>query len=220
MGKAGTGPCRHRTILGVVEAVAAQESLGIAPNEQTRKTLMQMTLSLFSLAAGALYLVVGGQCLWAGFATRRLGRPGREAAWWSGLAVLFVALFAWRVTGIEENLRTVLRGMLQADGDYGTRQELQGPLSAAVVLAASLMIFLGWRVYSRTRKGSLTRLVAVARLAMIGLVGLVALRLISLHVADKLLYGPAHLNWLIDIGCTLVIGICAFRYARVPTRRR
>ncbi|MDT0509468.1 hypothetical protein [Novosphingobium sp. MMS21-SN21R] len=179
-----------------------------------------MTMSVFSLAASAVYLVVGGQCLWTGLAARRLGRPGSEAAWWSGLAVLFVALFAWRVTGVEESMRTVLRGMLRADGDYGARQELQGPLSAAAVLAASLMIFLGWRVYARTRTGSLTRLVAVARLAMIGLVGLVALRLISLHVADKLLYGPAHLNWLIDIGCTLVIGLCAFRYAHLPTRRR
>lgn len=198
----------------------ALRSLGAVQNEQTRKTFMHLTLSFFSLAASAVYLVVCGQCLWAGLAARKRGRPGSDTAWWIGLATLFVALFAWRVTGIEESLRTVLRGMLRADGEYGARQELQGPLSAAAVLAASLMAFLGWRVYARTRTGSLTRLVAVARLAMIGLVSLVALRLISLHVADKLLYGPAHLNWLIDIGCTLVIGTCAFRYARVLPRRR
>ncbi len=63
----------------------------------------------------------------------------------------------------------------------------------------------------------------VARLAGVlasaAMVCLMALRIASLHMTDALLYGPAKLNWVIDIGVSLVVLIAAIYYVQLVRAR-
>lgn len=184
---------------------------------------MPTTQSLAGIAATFIYLIICGFCLRAAAVTRRTGRPSWEAAWWSAFAVLFVALMILRIGGIEEYWRTILRNLLRKDGVYDLRREAQAPLSVVAILCTATLVALAARLHFRTRPGSALRMLAYARLAVAGLCGLVMLRVISFHPVDMLLYGPAKLNWLIDIGSSLFAGWCAHRFtaiARNPRPRR
>jgi hypothetical protein len=49
------------------------------------------------------------------------------------------------------------------------------------------------------------------------------LRVISLHAIDALLYGPIKLNWVIDLGTSLIVLSAAAyytRYTRLVRRQR
>jgi hypothetical protein len=46
-----------------------------------------------------------------------------------------------------------------------------------------------------------------------------ALRIASLHMIDALLYGPLKLNWVIDIGGSLVVLVAAIYYVQLVHTR-
>jgi hypothetical protein len=46
-----------------------------------------------------------------------------------------------------------------------------------------------------------------------------ALRLASLHAVDALLYSPVKLNWVIDLGASLVVMLSAIGYIRLVRAR-
>lgn len=48
---------------------------------------------------------------------------------------------------------------------------------------------------------------------------LLGLRIVSLHQIDQLLYGPKKLNWLVDIGASLLAMGAAVVYIRVVIGR-
>jgi hypothetical protein len=67
------------------------------------------------------------------------------------------------------------------------------------------------------------RLLAIALLATAGFLPLYAVRLISWHATDQLLYGGGiHLNWVIDLGLTSIVAGAAllfiFRSSRAAVR--
>ena len=51
------------------------------------------------------------------------------------------------------------------------------------------------------------------------MIGLVALRLVSFHATDALLYAPLRLNWVLDIGLTLIVAGSAWAFIRTAGHR-
>ena len=171
--------------------------------------------SLFSFFAAAVYLLVAGLCAQAFVTGRRLDRINRKSLWWAIFALLFVLLAALRLSGLEEYWRNGTRNLLRKDGIYEIRRDVQAPLSVIAILCCAALVALTVRSHLRTRVGSPYRIIAYARFAAACLCGLVVLRVISFHAIDTLLYGPLKLNWVIDLGASLVIGLCAYRFGRI-----
>ena len=175
--------------------------------------------SILSLTAAAIYVVVTIACLIAAGVAKNRRQPLRHGRIWVAIAVAFVALAAVRVTGLEDLLRESLREALRADAAYADRRAVQRPLAAIALAGVSLgaMILL-WR-QSRSVRGrrNVALLVATGATMVMGL--LIALRIISLHQVDSLLYGPLKLNWAIDLGASaLVLGSAAL-YVRLVRQR-
>lgn len=136
----------------------------------------------------------------------------RNGSIWIAIAVLFGLLAVSRVTDFENSLRAALRMWLAAEGEYDVRRTIQAPLAAALLIGgglAGLALAMGLRPAG---SGRANRALAWATRSAVVMLGLVALRLVSLHATDALLYKPVHLNWLIDIGATLVVAGCAWIY--------
>lgn len=184
---------------------------------------MITTQSILGLSASALYVVIGSTCGHAAITAHNARRPKPEVVWWTLFAIWFFALVALRLSGLEDDFREGTRSMLRKDGVYEMRREVQAPLSVIAILCTAGLVALTARWHIRTRPGSPSRLIAYARLAVAGLCGLIILRVISFHAVDVLLYGPAKLNWVIDIGASLFSGWCAYRFgqiAHMPRARR
>lgn len=171
--------------------------------------------SMLSLAASGLYGFVMLACMVAAV-TARQRRQGAGHVWtWAVLCVLFGILMAVRLGGVEEWLRATLREALRADGGYGDRRKFQAPIAGAILVISSMGIFAF--VYRATRnlagRRNIARLVAV--LAALAMLFLIALRMASLHAIDALLYGAIKLNWVIDIGASVIIILAALHYSRL-----
>ncbi len=52
------------------------------------------------------------------------------------------------------------------------------------------------------------------------MIGLMMLRIISLHMIDRLLFGPLKLNWVFDIGSTLAVLAAALYYIAIVSGRK
>lgn len=176
---------------------------------------MQVGPSPLSLVAAGLYLLVAGAAVTAVWRALVL----RQVAWhrwgWAMIAAMFIGFALMRVFAIEEILRSDLRMALYFDDVYETRRSLQGPLFAiifiiAAAMAASLVYFVASGVKGR-RNGA--ALVAIGCTG--GMFFLAALRLVSLHSVDALLYGPMKLNWIADLGLSLCVLASALRYRMV-----
>lgn len=173
--------------------------------------------STFSLIAACLYGLVVASCLLAlGTAAKR-----RQARWhvlgWFAIAVLFVALGVMRLFAFEDLLREGLRSVIRDEGAYDSRREVQGPVFAALFITAAF--FAGFWFYRTSRAISGRRNVAtmIAIGCAFALTFLASLRIVSLHSVDELLYGPLKLNWIIDIGSSVVVLACGVYYWRVVT---
>lgn len=167
---------------------------------------------MLGLTAAGLYLAVTAACVFAALATRGEGAPRRARAIWLSIAGLFVILAASRLLNAEERARDMMRAWLNAGVGYESRRSVQGPIAAAVLAAsggAGIALLLGFR---RARPDA--RALVWAMRAAAAMIVLVALRLISFHPVDAILYRPLRLNWLLDIGLTGVVGLAALAYVR------
>lgn len=174
--------------------------------------------SMLSLAASGLYGFVMLACMVAAVTARQY-RQGAGHAWtWAALALLFALLMAVRLGGVEEWVRAALREGLRADGGYGDRRKFQAPVAAAILVVSSLGIlaFLYRATRNLAGRRNMARLVAV--LAALVMLFLIALRMASLHAIDALLYGAIKLNWVIDIGASVITIVAAIYYARLVRR--
>lgn len=176
--------------------------------------------SVLSLLAIGLYALVMGACIvGAAIAWNR-----REARWhivsWLTLAALFCGLIVSRYLGLEEVVRETMRQALRDGGFYYERRGIQSSIAGAMLLLApAVAAVFFWRKFRRMR-GRRERAVKVALLAGSGMVGLVCLRLISLHSFDVILFGPLKLNWFADIGASLAVILAAAYYMRLVLARR
>lgn len=174
---------------------------------------------MLSLIAAAFYGVVVASCLLALTVAITRRQPRWHVLGWSALALLFVVLAAMRVFVVEELLREVLRLLLRAEGTYDDRGTLQAPVFAVLFIsAAAIGGFLTFHI-ARTIRGR-RNIATMAAITSGGLlVFLLMLRIVSLHSADQLLYGPMKLNWFTDLGSSTVVLATAVYYWRVVTGR-
>ena len=153
-------------------------------------------------------------------------RPPSDRRAWALLALLFLLVAISRLTGAEDHIRDALRELLTADGVYAERREVQGPLAAALIAALAYGAWLAFARLSHMRHSPAGRVLVAAQIAGIGMVGLIAARIVSLHALDNLLFSkPLHLNWLLDIGATGTVLVAALLYScftrrRMPSTRR
>ena len=176
---------------------------------------MPTAVSSLSLFAIGVYLIA----LLAAGAAWHTARGHAQQAWhgyaWIMLAGLFAMLMVARWYNVEELIRTELRESLRASASYDARRKFQQPIAASLVVFAAAACF--WWAYRTARSIVGRRNIAV----MVGLaaggcmVVLIALRMVSLHFIDALLYGPLKLNWIADLGLSAMLAGAAIYYIRI-----
>lgn len=176
---------------------------------------MLTDLSVLSLVACALYGLVAG----ASFRAGREARSKRQQPWhfkaWGLIALYFLLLIVLRLFNVEEGLREGMREMLEAQNLLADRRSFQGPIIAITIILFASCAMLA--VYWTSQRVSGRRNIAVA--AAIGACGVMLatmmMRIVSLHALDRLLNGPLKLNWVGDIGSSLVVLGAALFYVSV-----
>lgn len=181
---------------------------------------VSIAISTLSIMASALYvLVVFATGVGAGVAN-----SCKQQAWhwrsWLLLACFFMLLTASRLLDVEETLRDNLRSMLRADAAYDNRRDFQRPLVAGLVVIAAMVGF--WWTFGIAGRitGRRNITVMVALISGAFMILLIAMRMISLHLIDALLYGPFKLNWVADVGLSLIVIGAAIYYIRVVLTSR
>lgn len=170
--------------------------------------------SLLTLAGSTIYLTVAAICVLAFIYAFKRDRPMAERCAWLFAGGCFIVLALMRILGIEEILRDLLRQTLLANGTYTMRRTIQGPIAATAILTLFAILF-GASGAWRPSRSRLDNAVRWGRLGLTTMAMLVALRLISFHPVDALLYKGPHLNWLIDIGSSLVVAMAGWQYTRL-----
>ena len=179
-------------------------------------------LSYPDIAGCVVYAGTAAACLAAARAAGPFGRPRSEARFWTLAAAMFLALVVWRGLSFEDVVRESLRHLLRAQDEYANRREIQAPLAMLGLAAMVALLVATARSWpGAVRRSRHRRAVAWARAGLVAMAGLVALRLVSLHAIDGLLYGGSfHLNWLLDLGASACVGLAALAYLRAPHRQR
>jgi hypothetical protein len=180
---------------------------------------MFANLSALNLAAVGLYLLVAFVAGTGLFGALRFRQAGWHVRIWLLIMILFVGLAGLRGLGLEDFWQDALRDMMRADGAYQDRRAFQRPLAAGVIAVAGLIAFLWAYRGFRSVRGRRNVAVMVAAASAFVMTALVALRLISLHPVDALLYGPIKLNWIVDIGTSLIVLGAAIAYLRLISGR-
>lgn len=153
-------------------------------------------------------------CIVAAHSARLFSPARAHAAMWIAIAVFFALLAAARLANLEELWRDELRDWLRASGSYENRRTFQAPLTVGLALlavAGLTWLLMKWRKAERRR----TKALIVAAFGVAAMTSLVALRSVSLHAFDAMLYGPLKLNWVGDIGSALLVLGAAVYYVRV-----
>lgn len=181
--------------------------------------MVQAAPSILSLNAAGVYLIVMAGCLAAAITAARSRQPAAHWRMWSAIALVFALLAAMRFIGFEEVVRDAFRDLLRVEGAYTERRSLQRPLSAAVIFGISGLFVWGlWR-QSRGVQGRRNLALLVAQASTVGMVMLAGLRIVSLHELDALLYGPLKLNWIADMGASVITAVAAVTYIRLVRRQ-
>ena len=160
------------------------------------------------MAGAGLYIVTALMCFAASRSVLKSRNNNDKSVPWLLIAVLFCVFALARLLQWEEAVRLWLGAEFLASQDYADRRTWQGPLVAVIAVIG----FIGaWAVARQllNNKDKALRSFYLAMISVIGLVFLIALRIISFHVTDQLLYGM-RLNWVIDPALTLTAAGAAF----------
>ena len=131
---------------------------------------------------------------------------------WLAIAALFVGLAIWRLADAEQRLQDRMRAMLVDSGEYAGRWDMQAIVFIALLVAGLLACFWTVRIWQAHRS---YRMVSSA--ASLTLLGFTAIRLLSFHPIDRLLYsgiGPFRLNYLVEGILILAVWYGARQYLR------
>lgn len=175
---------------------------------------MTNQVSYLSLAAAGVYILVTATLVVAASTASSTGQKPAHRIAWLGLALVFATFVFLRLLNLEEAMRAELRQVLIADRMYDHRRDIQRPIAAAAIALFGVAGIVGAYVLSGLRESRRDLAVGIGVAAGIGLIGLAALRILSLHAIDVLLYGPLKLNWFADLGLAMVAGIAAMSYRR------
>ena len=180
---------------------------------------MGHNISMLSIAAAGLYLVVLAGCALAATTAAGKRQPRWHLIGWSVLCALFVALIASRLTGLEAELSAGLRQAMRSSGEYEGRRTVQGLIVAAAAVVFTAIAFGALYHSSRRMRGRRNYALLLALAGGWSMAMLVTLRIVSLHMIDKALYGPLKLNWFADLGGALLILGAAVVYIRLVRAR-
>lgn len=173
--------------------------------------MMQITTPL-SLAAVGVYVVVAAG---AAAAAVRAG-SSRQAGWrpwvWAAVAIMFVGFAVIRAFGLEDAVQADLRSQLLLENRYDARRQIQGPLFAVIFIFSSAIAAGLFYYLVRGKPGRRDTLTLLAAGCTCGMIVLSALRTVSLHSVDALLYGPLKINWIADVGLSVAVLALAARY--------
>lgn len=124
-----------------------------------------------------------------------------------------------RTFGLEDALLRWLRPLAADQAEYAGRAAYQAPLAAAITLFLATAIAMAFRSGRAKRPPALARALLLGRLAALVMLGLVALRVLSFHTTDRLLYGGPHINRLLDPGLALTAALAGWLFARAVRYR-
>jgi hypothetical protein len=176
--------------------------------------------SILGIAASSIYMLVILACVCAALAAQLRQQDRAHLVTWIILAVFFAILIALRAFDIEEGLRQDMREAMRSENKYFRRREVQRTyISGAIILAAMMAFGLVYRTFQRPR-GRRDLVLLIAKFAALAMAFTLSARMISLSPIDKLLYGPLKLNWLGDIGSSLVVMAAAAGYVWLVLARR
>lgn len=175
------------------------------------------------MAACGLYAIVALMCGAAAFQSIRNKQSAVRSAIWFSFGVLFIVLIAMRLLETEDALREIIREMSRQSKNYGDRRTLQEPVTAALIALFGVAAFAFVYHAARTTRSRRERAIIAALAGSSAMLVLIFLRLISLHFVDELLYGALKLNWVLDVGTSVLVGAAAAYYIRAlrqPERTR
>lgn len=176
--------------------------------------------SAFGIGAAALYALVAMACGYASLRAASAHDAKADMRHWMLIALFFCGLIALRAFDIEDILRGNFRGWLRAEGVYQDRRDYQRPLVAGLIAIAAPLIFMLIYRFANHRAARRNLAVGIALIASFVMLGVLGLRIISLHQIDRLLYGPLKLNWLFDIGASMTVLGAAIFFIRERQRSR
>lgn len=168
--------------------------------------------TMLSLIAAAIYATVVLMCLAAAVVAASKRQISGHVVLWGAIAVFFACLVFLRINNLEDIWREELRAMMRADGYYADRRAFQGPVAAGIMTLVALGAWFWIVRVHRSAQGRRNVVVAVAQLGVLLMVCTMALRLVSLSLIDKFLYGPLKLNWVGDMGSAVLVAGCAAYY--------
>lgn len=165
-----------------------------------------------TLIAATTYALIALLGLLAAVLCDRHMRPATQLVHWLVFALFFVSLAVLRLADFEEVCRQALRQALAAQEVYGERRNFQGPIVAIALFAGAALCFVAWWTWPSLQRWPELG-IWLARMAVGGYVLLIALRVVSLHAMDQILYaGPLRLNWLLDAGLAATALLATFLY--------
>jgi hypothetical protein len=180
---------------------------------------MFSTQSPLGLTAAGIYFIALLACTTASVVASAQKQSTGHVRNWALIALVFLGLIVSRAFDIEENLRQDLRNSLRLRETYDGRHDIQRPIAAGVVTVASALGF--WMTYhfAQHTRGRRNISMVLAIFAALAMIALLALRIVSLHAVDAVLYGPLKLNWITDVGASFVVIAAALYYVRILLTR-
>jgi hypothetical protein len=138
-----------------------------------------LRLAAYMLAAGACLFAWRWECV-----QRSVARRDFYPAFWAWSALLLLAIAMLRASGLVESIADLGRDQAHAGGWYEQRRPLQAAMVAVMASAWILSTFLTvWRIPERRRR-YLSFVLVTLSIVFFG-----AIRLVSLHHIDTVLYG-------------------------------
>jgi hypothetical protein len=188
-----------------------------------RKRFGNIMVTAIGLLGATTYALTAVACV-AAWKKRRNWygpTPGRRGAFWLGAGAFMASLAVVRLFAIDEAARMTFKLMAKSSGLYAARRGFQAELIVAITIVAILLTAaVLWRFKPMLAARPSARLAALALVGMAGHLFLIALRLVSLHGVDRVLYGPEHAGYILDVGCTALIIFAAVRFATHRPRLR
>ena len=172
-------------------------------------------MSTASLVAMPAYAVAAILCAIAASCANPASRSHRQLASWRVCTAFYIMLIIIRLLKVEEQTRQTLRTYIRVTGEYDSRRLLQAPLVALTLLATTALAIPAWRAWRRRRSNACGLLALTGLYTICAFVPLYALRIISLHSVDRVLYsGSVRFNWLLELGLTVSTSLVAVLYVR------
>lgn len=161
-------------------------------------------------------------CFCAAAARRSAYRTGTRdfvaIAFWTAVAALLVFLALSRQVDLSTRVADVGRNLFQREGWYPDRRPIQRFAIYIIIMAAAGLGLAGSLLYLRRVRAHLM----FGWLALVNLVGFLAVRAISLHYIDAVLYrrsiGSIPFNAIAELGVTLPLALAAILAAGGPCR--